>query len=133
MITPKPRHLILNRSIIFNDHGHGSWGTRMLHNKIPEEAALAHLFRHVVGRMFLATLEMFANGFRRQRDLTIWTGAILIRSDPAEPGERRNRSSSREAQSHAQTDDFIRTRKHDVSTRRKRLSDGRHNLTRPAA
>jgi hypothetical protein len=38
-------------------------------------------------RMFLTTLEMFANGFRRQRDLTIWARAVLIRPDPAEPGE----------------------------------------------
>jgi len=82
--------------------------------------------------MFLAALKMFANGLRRQRDLTIRTRAILIRPDPAEPGERGNCSGSREAQGHAQTDDFIRTRKHDVSTRRKRLSD-EHNLTRPAA
>lgn len=94
---------------------------------------MAHLSGHIVDRMFLTTLEMFANGFRRQRDLTIWTGAILIRSDPAEPGERGNRSGSREAERHTQTDDFIRTRKHDVSTRRKRLSDGRHNPIRSAA
>ena len=133
MITPKPRHLILNRSIIFNDHG--LWTTRMLHNEVPEEASLTHLSRHVVLRMFLTTLEMFANGFRRQGDLTIRARAILVGPDPAEPGERGNRGGGREAERHTQTDDFIRTRKrsHDVSTRIKRLSDGRHNPTRSAA
>jgi hypothetical protein len=57
--------------------------------------------------MFFTTLKMFPNGFRGQGDLTIWTGAVLIRPDPAEPGEGRNRSSGREAQCHTQTDDFI--------------------------
>ena len=132
MITPKPRHLILNRSIIFNDHG--LWTTRILHNEVPEEAALAHLFRHVVGRMFLATLEMFANGFRRQGDLTIRARAILVGPDPARPGERGNRGGGREAERHTQTDDFIRAceGRHDVSTRRKLLS-AEHNPTRSAA
>lgn len=133
MVTIKICHLILNHLIIFVDQG--SWGTRMLHNKIPEKSALTHLSGHVVGRMFLTTLEMFANGFRRQGDLTIRTRAILIRPDPARPSERGDRGGGREAQCHAQTDDFIRTceGRHDVSTRRGRMSSVGHNPIQPAA
>lgn len=113
----------------------GSWGTRILHNKIPEEAALTHLSGHIVGCMFLATLEMFSNGFGGQRNFTIRARAILVGPDPARPSERGDCSGGREAQRHTQTDDFIRTRKrsHDVSTRRGRMSSVGHNLTRSAA
>ena len=114
---------------------HGSRGTRMLHNKIPEKSALTHLSGHVVGRMFLATLEMFANGFRRQGDLTIRARAILVGPDPARPGERGNRGGGREAERHTQTDYFIRAceGRHDVSTRRGRMSSVGHNPIQPAA
>jgi hypothetical protein len=67
--------------------------------------------------MFLAALKMFANGLRRQRDLTIRTRAVLIRPDPAEPGERSDCGGSREAQGHAQTNHFIRTRKRSHESR----------------
>jgi hypothetical protein len=51
--------------------------------------------------MFLAALEVFSNGFRGQRDFTIRTRAVLVRPDPAEPGERSDCGGSREAQGHA--------------------------------